>query len=326
MSLPSVAWRYVGVQSFGTPSLAGVLDAIHTLATAATYADGSPRTQGSGSAGTWSRVQSGGVTECVYVSPPVNQISQRIMLAGASYTPSPSPTMASPDTFSSADLMVNVVKNAGTFGTWNSSTPFGASSRTFGWWKCWASGTGAGSVRLWESKESIAILFSNSTGSAASGFMAGAILDPESPDTLVDAESDGRLYGIVTSGTSLIPADMHTNGNQNEFFLRHSTANGWPHAGVFVPGASGIVTMYPMMGFTAVTSATTLVTRSGRFARVAIAMRSSSPDNILGRLRDVCAFSDGFVPQRLMDGSNPVGYLFGTSSLSNCDCLMLEHA
>jgi len=328
MSLPSVAWRYVGVQSFGTPSLAGVLDALHTLATASSYADGASRSQGNGSAGTWSRVQASGVTECVYVSPPVNPISQRIMIAGASYTPSPSPTMAAPDAFSSSELMVNVVKNAGSFGAWNSATPFGSSSQAFGWWKCWGSGNGSGTVRLWESKEAIAVLISDSAGTAATGFIAGAIIDPESPDTFVDAESDGRLYGIITSGTPMIPADMYTNFNTfgGSGFLLHRGGNSQAHAGVFVPGASGIIQTSQMLGFTTNPSVTTLATRSGRFARLAIAMRSNSPDNILGRLRDVYAFADGMVPQRLMDGATPIGYLFGTSSSSNCDCLILEHS
>lgn len=327
MSLPSVAWRYVGSQSFGTPSLAAALDALHGVANASAYADGTSRTQGSGSAGTWSRVQSGGSTECVYVSPPTNTLSQRIMIAGASYTPSPSPTMATPDSYSSSELMVNIVKNAGSFTTWHVASPFGSSSQTFGWWKCWTTAQGIGSVRLWESKESVAVLISNAAGSASTGFIAGAIIDPESPDTLVDAESDGKLYGIFTSGPAHIQSDFYTQGDQGSgVFMKHFPNNSSAHSGVFVPGASGIIQASPMQGFAANPSSTTLATRSGRFARLAIAMRSNSPDNILGRLRDIYAFSDGIVPQRLMDGATPVGYLFGTSASANCDCLILEHA
>lgn len=71
---------------------------------------------------------------------------------------------------------------------------------------------------------------------------------------------------------------------------------------------------------------TSLKTRSGRYARMAFAMRSVTPDNTIGRLREICAFADGQMPATLTDGASTVGYLYGASTANLSDCLILEHA
>ena len=63
MAMTALNWKYVGSQAPASNTPDVVLDALYTLAIATTYADGSGRTQGSGSAGTWSRKQVGGLTE-----------------------------------------------------------------------------------------------------------------------------------------------------------------------------------------------------------------------------------------------------------------------
>jgi hypothetical protein len=323
VSLTHANWRYVGSQSFSVASLAAVMDALHTLATASQYADSSSRTQGSGSAGTWSRVQVSGSTECLHVTPATSAINHRILIAGASYTPSPSPVMCSPDNYSANTLNVGLVKNAGSFVSWNATDPF-TSGQNFGYWKLWPTSAGSGNVYLWESKDSIAIAISNSSGSATYGCIAGAILDPESDDTTTDAESDGAMYGIITSGGSSISSSFW-GGGFGAAFLAHSASNQTPHAGVFSPGSASILTMSPTMTFPTSPTSTGLKTRSGRFARIAITMRSSSPDNLLGRLREVYAFCDGQTPARLTSGGNTIGYIYSGSTTSQVDSILLEH-
>lgn len=325
MSLPHSNWRYVGVQSFSVSSVAVVLDALHTLGTRSTYADSTARTAGSGSAGTWTRVQISGTTECVNVTPATTTLNHRITFAGTSYTPSPSPTMRSPDNYAANTLMVSIAKNAGAFASWNTSIPF-TTGENFGFWKVWPNSAGAGNVYLWESKDSVAVLISNSSGSMY-GCIAGAIIDAESGDTTTDSESDERVYGIITNGSSSVintsfwsSFDGFSNG-----FLGHRNSDGNNHSGVFAPGSSNVITLNPAMSFQTSPSATGLKTRSGRFARIAVIMRSSSPDNYIGRLREVFAFSDAQAPARQSDGATTIGYIFGSSNSTFADSIMLEH-
>jgi len=330
MSLPHMAWRYVGTRTFGTASMASLMDELFTLGSASTYADGTARTPGSGSAGTWTRVQISNVTECLHVATPVNALNTRIMIGGATYTPSPSPTMHSPDSYTASNLMVNLVKNAGTFTTWNSATPF-ATGQVFGWGKWWSTANGVGNVYLWEGKEAIAVIATNSSGGGAFGFIAGAIIDPESTDTTVDGESDGRLYGIVRTGPSVgLSGTFWSDGintfNQSRFLVALFNQDGRNYNAVFSPGSASRIEINAMWGPISAPTATTLKTRSGQFARLALVWRGNSVDNVIGRFREVYAYSDAQLPARQTDGANVIGYAFCGSSVSQVDSLLLEHA
>jgi hypothetical protein len=319
VSLPHTNWRYVGSSAFTTASLPVVMDAIYSLGTATTYQDSTARTPGSGSAGTWTKVQVSSVTECVYVTPAEAGIDHRIMIGGATYTPNPSPTMGPNTSYSANTLMANVVKNAGTFDKWNSDAPF-TTGETFGWWDIWNTSVGTGTVYLWESKDCIAVLIANSAGNSMYGFFGGAIIDPESSDTTVDSESDGKVYGQITSGTSAISGQFHSQGD----FLDHQQF-GSRRAGVFSPGSGSVLQISRVMRFQSDVSTTGMKNRSGSFSRAAIIMRSNSPDNCLGRLRDIYAFTDSQVPAKQTDGGSTIGYIYGASASSFADCVLLEH-
>jgi len=333
MSLPHMAWRYVGTRTFGTASMASLMDELFTLGTATTYADSTSRTPGSGSAGTWARVQISSVTECLHVAPPVNALNTRIMIGGATYTPSPSPTMHSPETFAASNLMVNLVKNAGTFTTWNATNPF-TSGQTFGWGKWWSTANGVGNVYLWEGREAIAVIATNAAGGSARGFIAGAILDPESSDTTVDGETDGRLYGVVRTSPSTGMSNTFWTDTGNSFgsytysnrFMHNSGANDQPFCAVFSPGSASLLQMATMTVFPTSPSPTGLKTRSGQFARLAITWRGQTADNMLGRFREAYAYSDAQLPARQTDGANVIGYAYCGSSVAQVDSLLLEHA
>lgn len=333
MSLPHMQWRYVGTRTFSVASMASLMDELFALGTSSTYADGTSRSAGTGSAGTWSRVQVSSVTECLSIATPVNPLNSRIMIAGATYLPSPAPTMVSPELYAASNLMVNLVKNAGAFVAWNAASPF-TSGQTFGWGKWWSTANGVGSIYLWEGREAIAVLATNSAGGSAYGFIAGAIIDPESTDTTVDCESDGRLYGIVRTGPSVAVTgsfwtDGYIIGNSNTFqarFMCHQNVNNFPFSAVFSPGSASTIPFNPMWTFISQPTPTTLKTRSGQFARLALTARGAFLDNFLGRYREVFAYSDAQLPARQTDGANPVGYILSGSSVSQGDSLLLEHA
>ena len=325
MSLAPLAWRYVGASAFASATVAAVLDALFTLGTAVTYADATTRTPGSGSAWTWSRYQNAGTTEACYATPPTATLGLRVILAGASALPAPSPTMASPDVAAINVLHANVVKNAGAFATWNAASPF-TSGQTFGYWRMWATTAGVGTVRLYEGTEACLVLVETSAG-VSYGVILGALLDPESTDVVNDSESDGKLYGMITSGTnSVINASLFT---ANPVFLDNTGGSGAVHAGIFTPGGTSLLTMSRREVGQAGMSTTGMKTRSGRYVRAPIDYRATAGapnDASLGRLREIFTFSDGKTAQKQTSGATTIGYLVGGSSVTDQDVIFLAHA
>jgi hypothetical protein len=345
MSLPHMNWRYVGSIGFGaisvTPTVAETLDALFALATRTTYLDGTSRTPGVDSACTWTRIQISGTTESLYCETPVNALNQRIMFGGSTSTPGSIP-MQSGESFSTGTILVNLIKNAGTTmptgSNWAIPSPFGG-GQVYGWGKFWPASNGYGTIYLWESKEAVAVAISNSSLTTTYATIAGAILDPETSDTITDSETDGRVYGIIRTGTSNAISQsywsdaysrgssgfnmrwMHYNGSSGQ-----TVYNGNPSAGIFSPNSAAIALMIPLTSYVENSTATTLRTRSGQFGRMSIMYRSMASDNVIGRLRDIYMFSDAQLGQRLTSGGTPVGYVLAGNGTSNVDCILLEHA
>ena len=324
MSLSPLAWRYVGAQSFASATVAAALDALFTLGGAVTYDDATTRTPGSGSAWTWSRYQNVGVTEACYATPPTDTLGLRVILAGVAVAPVPVQTMASPDVAAAGTMHTNIIKNAGSFSSWNGASPF-TSGQTFGYWRFWASSSGAGTVRLYEGTEAVLVLISTGGGNIYAVIL-GALLDSESPDTTLDAESDGKLYGMITTGpTNVIGSSMNTAAA----FLDHSVTNSQNHAGIFTPGGSALLPMNRRAPANAALSTTSLKTRSGRYVRAPYDYRSTAaaPNDVsLGRLREITMFADGKTGTRLVSGATTIGYLVSGSTSADQDAIFLAHA
>lgn len=333
MSLPALNWRYVGNQAFGTATVAACLDALFTLGTRTTYADGSPRTPGVGSAGTYSRYQNLGVTEAVYCTPPlVTALASRLIWAGyTGVSPVPAPTMASPDVAAADILFCSMNKNSGAFSAWNAASPF-TSGQFFGYWRAWPTSAGIGSVDLYESTESAWVVIRNSTGAATYHMQNGALLDPESTAAL-DAESDGRLYGVSVTGSNL-PANPATFTNYNapsQNPMNHSSLSAQQHSAVFAPGAGTLLTCRVNLTHGQTGQSTTyLRTRSGRYARIPSPVVNSSAsapnDNSLGTFRGVAFFSNAILGQRQVDGGTIIGYTVTGQSTATNSCYLLLYA
>lgn len=328
MSLTTQQWRYVGAQSFGSALVASALDAFYTLGTAATYQDGSARTAGSGSAWTWSRYQNGGVTEAVYGNPPTDTLTQRVIYAGQVSGGAKTPTMCSPDTNVTANIMMGIVKNAGAFNAWDNAAPF-TSGTASGYWRMWPTSAGTGSVYLWESQECVLVIITTTSGTCYMS-LVGAFLDPESTDVALDAESDGKLYGMVVSGAGAVAATDFLSSVVTSAFLNHSTTAGQCHGMVFTPGSGTILPIrlgFYSAGGEAVTT-TRLKTRSGRFQRASLWMRAtaSAPNDVcIGRLREIFAFSDTMAPAKQSESGSTVGYVTGARFDTTADALFLKH-
>ena len=331
MSLPAVNWRYVGNAAFGSATVAAVLDALYTLGTAVVYADGSARTPGTGSAGTYSRYQNAGTTEAVYLTPATTTaLNARIILAGYAVAPAPVPTMATPDVAATNTLLISMNKNSGAFASYNAALPFTA-GQFFGYWRVWTTAVGIGSVDLYECTEGIWVVVRNTTGAATYHCAAGALLDPESTAAL-DAESDGRLYGVWTTGSGGVADNnfIFPNASASRVPWNHDGAANNVHAATFVPGAGTLATHTPMttpQNFTAGAPSTTyLRTRSGRYGRLMSpsVMTVSSP-NVVGSMRGVGIFTNAIHGQRQVDGVTTIGYMVGPQSTATQQCYILVY-
>lgn len=328
MSLPAVNWRYVGNQPFAVASVEAVLNAIYTLGTAVTYADGTARTPGVGSAGTYSRYQNVGVTEAVYLTPATTTaLAQRIILAGAAGAAAP--TMASPDTYTANNLMIGLNKNSGAFNAWTAALPFTA-GQWFGYWRVWPTSAGTGSVDLYENTEGIWVVVRNSTGSATYHCCAGATLDPESSDAS-DAESDGRIYGVWVTGSGAAAAVTFTDPSFVTDWCPwcHDTSNGTAHSATFVPG-SGTLAPCRLVGKPNFTtpSNTYLRTRSGRYGRInspAVSLTAAT-SYVVGAMRGVGIYSKAIHGQRQVDSGVTIGYIVGPQTTAQNTCYILLYA
>ena len=323
MSLAALNWRYVGSAGFASATVAAVLDAIHGLGLAVTYADATTRTPGSGSAWTWSRYQALGVTEAAHAVPPLSTLTQKIILAGRATAATP--PMASPDTWFANTLLASVVKNAGSYLAWDNANPF-TSGQFFGYWRAWGTPLGVGSVFLYESQEAVMIVVSTAVG-AVYPILLGAWCDPESPDVVLDAESDGKLYGsmVVGSLSGGLSTTWWSQPNTNSLWISDISASE-AHCGVFTPGAGSIIAAERLVSPLSPLSATGMQTRSGRFGRAAVGLRmANAPTALLGRLREIYMFSDAQTPSKQTHAGNTIGYVVSGSTAAQADAILLGH-
>lgn len=237
MSLATLNWKRVAGVIPASNSIKDVLDALYSAGTATTYWDGSARTQGSGSAWTFSRYQNAGTTEAVYASPVTGSLNHRAIFGGASGAKTP--TMASPDTYTASVVLAGLAKNAGAYNAWDNAAPF-TSGQFYGYWKCLnlASFTIA-KVHIVESQEAIVVVFEATTG-ACQSVLVGAYLDPET-STGTAAESDGRRYGLAVpfSSTATTATFLETNAS----WLSHSaSANQYHHMVADIGAVSTFIT------------------------------------------------------------------------------------
>jgi hypothetical protein len=323
MSLAALNWRYVGSAGFASATVQAVLDAVYTLGLAVTYADATTRTPGSGSAWTWSRYQNVGTTEAAYATPPISTLTQKIILAGKATAATP--PMASPDTWFANTLMASVVKNAGAYLAWDNANPF-TSGQFFGYWRAWGTPLGVGSVFLYESQEAVMVVISTTAG-VVYPIMLGAWVDPESPDVVLDSESDGKLYGamVVGSLSTGLSASWWSQPTTNSLWITDISI-GEAHCGVFTPGAGSILSAERIVSLLSTMSPTGMQTRSGRYGRAAVGLRMvNAPTNLLGRLREIFMFSDAQTPSKQTNAGSTIGYVVSGSTVAQADAILLGH-
>lgn len=328
MTLSTLNWRRLANVNVTVSTAAGVLDHLWSvLAPANTvYYDGSARTAGSGSAATWSRYQNAGTTEALYATPATNTLTIRWILAGVNAARTP--LMASPDTYTANVLMGSINKNSGAFASWDSGTAPFTSGSFFGYWKWWNAGGVAGkTIYAFECQEAVAV-FIEDTGGAVYGFLIGAYLDPMSSDTTFNAESDGKLYGLIASGSSAITAAFNTAGGStasSNNWMSHSTSAANSHVGIFTPGAGTLITLYRT--FTpSVSTTTNFLMTNGDYSLFPPAYSNRTGNqNTIGQLRSINMGIDGLMGNVFQTSGVDVAYLAGGSTSATQDVIWLMY-
>lgn len=243
MALTALNWKRLAPVALAANNVNAALDAIYAAGTAVTYADGSARVPGAGSAWTWAidttNALQVGATTAAYATPPTGTLNQRIIWAGSTNAPTASP-MFNTDTRTAGMMYCSVAKNAGAYANWNAAAPF-TTGEFLGFATCvlaFATATWT-TMTMWESQEAVIIQWSRAAPNVQTSInMAGAFLDP---GATANGESDGRLYGISTTGSNNYAATTFlTSTSINNFLYEGSTANA-SRCGVFTPVTSALV-------------------------------------------------------------------------------------
>jgi hypothetical protein len=317
------------------------------MLTGSVYFDGSTRNLGSGSA--WQQITkfvTGSNTEAVYCFPPVaTELSQSVIFTGRQ-TSAPSSSAASPtaslETVSFPGfLYAALAKNAASasFTQWTSAFPFGSSSNSTGYTQI-SLATSLYSVTdkitIYESKEAIAVTFYRPSTSIVNGIIAGAIIDPEqsAPTSSIDAESDGRLYGLANFPAAGISTTFFAN---NTSFLSQQNTIATAQNGdtarfvAFRPGTGftiGVTTDKHAVGLTPSIRYTTM---SGKFVDTALKCArfdDGTATSYIGRLRDITMTKNTPLNYIIRDNTSGAisGYIISANESGVNNAVMLNHA
>jgi hypothetical protein len=352
MSLQALEWRKLPVRTFQvTQSVSTVLNTIYDMLTGSAYFDGSSRVAGSGSAWVNGGIfRTGSNAEAVYCFPPVKtEMTQSVIFAGKQ--PNGASSSAAPylatyeNTFLPGYLYGACVEqgSSSSFTQWTGIHPYGSSSFSTGYATFTQQLSSVGisdKITIYESKEAIAVFVYDTVASTNCGIIAGAIIDPEqsSPTSSFDAEADGRLYGILTSGTSGISTAIFTNVSSAQLYLTQNVTNPsyGPRFLVFAPSISpsqttmGVATEknYANNGFYVTRNYTSI---SGKFVNTplkCVRNDSGTPTSYLGRLRDITMTRNSISGLTIRDNATNsiIGYTVSATDFSSNETILLNHS
>jgi hypothetical protein len=285
VSLVALKHRRLATVSAGSMTISSLLDALWTVVDPAvvTYSDGSTRSfSGAGATGwTWTRYQNAGVTEALYCTPPGGTLDQRVIVAGRSAAPTPSPTMIAPDQFLASGLMLSHQLSAGAFTTWNGATPF-TNARFMGYTRLGNAATTFTSLAacVYETQETVWIEVLTNTGVLFAG--AGALYDPETTAAAA-GETDGRRYGVTTTGGVLVSNFLGAGGTGTLWVQGTNAGNA--HGYIWRPGVNVVDTVARNWTTTGAQTIAQMTDLAGQFPGQPLFIPATS--GWVGRVREV---------------------------------------
>lgn len=337
----------VVVTSTAEPSF--ILDAIYTAGTSAVYADGSTRVLGtyaapnvgqvplaagptlpaSGFAWTWNfdatTSTSGGQKTACYAVPASGALNQQIIVMGIPSTVSivGSTFKQFVDVRSNASVYAGVAKNSGLYQSFQNATPFTVGDFT-GFAACTNLAPTAGITLLlmWESAECVVFQLREGANSGqVTATVMGAFIDPLSVN-LANAETDGRLYGVSTTGSvANVPATWLVAGTGGAPFT-HGVSSGNAHFGTFNPGLGTLVTMTRGQTFT---PSSAFTSRNGDLPQIPYQLVGSVSGAYIGQLRQMFVTRDSLTGIGWEALGVQKGYLFAASTLAATDAMLLTY-
>ena len=340
MANPTLHWRMLAPITVTNATTSGFLDALYQMGTATTYADGTTRTPGTfaspgtaslpaslgtGSAWTWNydntTFATGGKTAIYGYAPTTTAINQAVIIGGTSNVTGAVWKQLSTDTRAANYLYMGNAKNSGVYTSWNNATtPFTSGDFTgFGFLTLLASSYNY--VIMWECEESVAVQFVTTSTGAVNIGMAGAFVDPLSANT-ANAETDGRLYGIATTGGSfnMIATWLSTVTTTSAPIFVNSASAGDMHFVTFTPGAGTLVSTTRFGNFTPTVNFTS---RNGDLPQ--IPMQVWNGTQYIGQLRQIYITRDSITGNEWQVGAVPKGYLMSASLNTACDAMILTY-
>lgn len=297
-TLPELLYRKLPVQvvyTTGTPTVAETLNAIYNALKSTSYADRTPRTPGSGTAWDVSRYQNGGTTEALYAKAPLAAISTMdIILAGVD-SGAPTPTMLTPDSFSTGYMLVGINKGGSGFNAWDNAAPF-TSGNFSGYWRGFNCAN-AFWIYVYESLEDLWI-FAETVAGVLATVRVGAFIDPLTSHAS-DAETSGRIYAMVSSGTGSVSTNFwDTNGP-----FAHAVSANVHHFGSFTPGAGTITLLTLVTSFT--NTGRNCISPGLSPKAVPVGIRDfTTPFNFVGWLRGAYTFNKARHGEEMYDKNN----------------------
>jgi len=335
MSLSRNTWKFLPpyvVPLFSQSRVDGLLNGIWTLFNTSSYADGSARVTGSGLAWTFFRTSSAdsasviGPTAVVYGYPPTMSVmSQSVIFAGTASAPTALPTMVPGGSFVANGLYLAIQKQANSFQyrSWLSGSIFnsGSSGINLGGLARSSSGfapimttmTAIGIIHAWECQDSVAVAcYTTSSGNTANALtfagIAGAFVDPESVDTVQDAETDGRLYSVATSGVTVGTTFLASTTD----FLNHNATAASSKFVTYQPNTDNRIALFTVDQRTMSYLNTT---PSGRIITFPMYVRDNN-SRFIGRLREIEAMRNAASGYIFRSGSVDAGYSLGSTNLA----------
>jgi hypothetical protein len=198
-------------------------------------------------------------------------------------------------------------------GAWNTAAPFTTGQST-GFARAFVLPVTAvwNRVYMWECPEAIIVAFAQTGPSIATSWSGGgAIGDPGITGL---GETDGRVYGVFTSGSNNYnQSNMWANTGDAAFY--EAGIAGQSRFGMFVPGTA---TISGYNRFGAYAPANTFLSRGNEVPLVPVycsgSLTASLPPPI--RLREIWLSRDGIAGQVLSNGGVTLGYVAGANALT----------
>lgn len=172
---------------------------------------------------TWATGSTSGSLSSIYNTsiPSGSDMTQNPTIIIAGFSGSATPTMISGDAYTQNCLLIGVNKNGSTYTDWTNSLPMTTGSFT-GYYLLTAAAARTTStvVRSYVSQDSIFLQIIQAAGTQYWGF-GGAIIEPHVPyvSSSLACESDDRIYGVGSNGTTAVPTNFLTT-NAGPFFNR----------------------------------------------------------------------------------------------------------